>query len=62
MRKSLDSVERVFAYVVTCGRELDDIGLPKGNFLKEYWLDTIKETVLDFQVRTKIVSSVSKNS
>jgi len=48
LRKKLDTVERVFAYIATCGREVDGIELPKGDFLKKYWLDTIKQTLLGF--------------
>ncbi|MCD4722182.1 MAG: hypothetical protein K8S13_20320 [Desulfobacula sp.] len=48
LRKNLDSIERVFAYVVTCGKEVDTIEIFQGNFLKEYWLDTIKQSLLDF--------------
>ena len=48
LRKQLDAVERVFAYVATCGREVDGIELPQGDFLKGYWLDTIKQTLLGF--------------
>ena len=48
LRKKLDAVERVFAYVATCGSEVDGIDLPQEDFLKKYWLDTIKETLLGF--------------
>ena len=48
LRKNLDSIERVFAYVVTCGKEVDGIEIPQGDFLREYWLDTIKQELLDF--------------
>jgi hypothetical protein len=48
LRKNLDSIERVFAYVVTCGKEVDAIEISQGDFLKEYWLDTIKQALLDF--------------
>ncbi len=48
LRKKLDMVERIFAYIATCGREVDGIELPKGDFLKEYWLDTIKQILLGF--------------
>ncbi|MEN8227704.1 MAG: vitamin B12 dependent-methionine synthase activation domain-containing protein [Bacteroidota bacterium] len=46
LRRKLDTVERVFVYVVTCGREVDAIELPERDFLKEYWLDTIKQALL----------------
>jgi hypothetical protein len=46
LRVNLDKVERVFPYVVTCGRELDEIDFPSQEFIKSYYLDQIKETVL----------------
>jgi len=32
--------------VVTCGRELDGINIPSNEFMKNYFLDQVKETVL----------------
>jgi len=46
LRVNLDKVERVFPYVVTCGRELDEIDIPSHELMKCYYLDQIKETVL----------------
>jgi len=46
LRVNLDNVERVFPYVVTCGKELDDIYFPPDEFIKVYLLDQIKEAVL----------------
>lgn len=46
LRVNLDKVWRVFPYVVTCGRELDEIVFPPNEFIKSYYLDQIKETVL----------------
>ncbi len=51
LRKNLDRIERVFPYVATCGKEVDEIEIPQSDFLKEFWLDTIKETLLGFSVR-----------
>ena len=48
LRKKLDSVERIFAYVVTCGVEVNDIEISEKDFLKKYWLDSIKESLLGF--------------
>lgn len=48
LRKNLEKMERVFPYVATCGREVDEIRFPEGELLKVFWLDTIKETLLDF--------------
>lgn len=46
LRANLDQPERVFAYVATCGKEVAEVELPAGDFLQEFWLDTIKETLL----------------
>ena len=46
LRRNLDKSQRVFPYVATCGKEVDEIGIPQGDFLKEFWLDTIKATLL----------------
>jgi len=46
LRKNLEKPERVFAYVATCGRELDAIPMPAGDMLMEFWQDTIKTVLL----------------
>ncbi|MGB2814792.1 MAG: vitamin B12 dependent-methionine synthase activation domain-containing protein [Dehalococcoidales bacterium] len=46
LRVNLDKVERVFPYVITCGRELEEIDIPSTDFIKGYYLDQIKETAL----------------
>ena len=46
LRVNLDRVERVFPYVVTSGRELDEITVPADNVMRSFCLDTIKEVVL----------------
>lgn len=46
LRINLDKVERVFPYVVTCGRELDEINIPSEEIMKSFLLDQVKETVL----------------
>ena len=46
LRINLDKVERVFPYVITCGRELDEINIPSEEIMKSYLLDQVKETVL----------------
>ncbi len=43
LRVNLDKVERVFPYVATCGRELDEITVPSDDFMKYYCFDAIKE-------------------
>ena len=46
LRVNLDKVERVFPYIITCGRELDEIVVPADDFIKGYYLDQIKETAV----------------
>jgi len=43
---NLANVERVFPFVATCGHELDAASPPKGDFIQEFWWDTIKGVVL----------------
>ena len=47
LRAHLDQVERVFPYVATCGREIDNLVVPAGDFLRQYWLDAIKAALLE---------------
>jgi hypothetical protein len=46
LRVNLDKAERVYPYVVTCGRELDEIKIPPQEVMKCYFLDQIKELVV----------------
>jgi len=46
LRVNLDKIERVFPYVATCGRELDEIAVPTGDFMRSYCLDVIREMAL----------------
>jgi hypothetical protein len=46
LRINLNDVERVFPYIVTCGRELEKIEIPSTDFIKGYYLDQIKETAV----------------
>lgn len=46
LRFNLEEPERVFAYVATCGVEVDAIPLPEGDFLAQFWLDNIKAALL----------------
>jgi hypothetical protein len=43
---NLKNAYRVFPYVATCGRELDDWSKCMDDMLARYWADTIKEVVL----------------
>ena len=46
LRVNLCQVERIFAYVATCGTELTEISAPAGDMLLDYCLDIIKEMAL----------------
>jgi len=46
LRVNLDKVERVFPYVATCGRELEEIAVPSDDLVKRYCLDVVKEQAL----------------
>ncbi len=46
LRVNLDKAQRVFPYVITCGRELDEIPIPAGDFVRGFYMDQVKETVL----------------
>ena len=46
LRMNLEKVEKVFPYIVTCGRELDEIEIPQDQFIKYYFLDQIKESIV----------------
>jgi len=46
LRANLEGVERVFPFVATCGHEMDEVSLPKDEFLAEFWWDAIKAAVL----------------
>ncbi len=51
LRVNLDKVERVFPYIATCGRELDEIISPSDDFIKQFWLDSIKGLILETGVK-----------
>jgi hypothetical protein len=42
----LSKAERAFPFIVTCGRELDGIEIPPDDFMKRFWLDSLKEEAL----------------
>lgn len=42
LRANLDSVERVFPFVATCGTEADEVPIPADDMLAQFWVDTIK--------------------
>lgn len=46
LAKNLEPVERVFAFVATCGREVHEAFVPDGDFLAEFWWDAIMNQLL----------------
>lgn len=46
LRINLETAERVFPFVATCGHEVDEFIAVKGDFLKEFWRDAIKTSLL----------------
>ena len=51
LRVNLDKVERVFPYIATCGRELDETISSSDDFIRQFWLDTIKGMALETGVK-----------
>ena len=51
LRVNLDTANRVFPYVATCGRELDEIVVPPEDLLRAYCLDVIKTMALGSAIR-----------
>ena len=47
LRLNLDRVERVFAYVATCGQEIDQFVPPSDDILRQYWWEAIKAQLLN---------------
>jgi hypothetical protein len=46
LRINLDKAAKVYPYVVTCGRELDEIKIPSHEYMRSYFWDQIKEMVV----------------
>jgi hypothetical protein len=46
LARNLQSTERVFPLVATCGHEMDEVRPAKGDLLKEFWWDLIKSDLL----------------
>lgn len=47
LRKNLDTIERVFPYIATCGSEVDDIEIEQGDFEKKIWISILKGNLLE---------------
>jgi len=50
LRVNLENTERVFLYVITCGKEIDDWSKSYNDPFFSYILDYIKESVLGYAV------------
>ena len=46
MRTNLDQVRRVFPFIATCGAEVERLIYDEEDILKQYWLNTIKLSLL----------------
>ena len=46
LRVNLESAQRVFAFVATCGMELEDWAQSQADMLRRYWAETINEMAL----------------
>jgi hypothetical protein len=46
LRVNLDEIDTVYPYVVTCGREVDEIDIPPHEFMRFYLMDQIKEMLV----------------
>lgn len=46
LKTNLSKAGRVFPFVATCGREMDEIDLPQDDFLQQFWWDTLKASAL----------------
>ncbi len=51
LRMNLENAERVFPYVVTAGRELEEIEISKEDIMRIFCLDKIKEMILERAIR-----------
>lgn len=51
LAKNVENIGRGFAFVATCGIELDRANLLSGDFLQVYWLDEIKAALLETAIQ-----------
>jgi uncharacterized protein YfkK (UPF0435 family) len=51
LRKNLDSVNRVFPYIATCGTEVDEIAIENDDLEKKVWLYYIKLNLLQTNIQ-----------
>ena len=51
LRKNLDSIERVFPYVATCGTEIDAVEVGPGDLQKKMWISVLKGNLLQTSIQ-----------
>jgi len=51
LARNLEKTDRVFAYVATCGAEMDEAAPRHGDPLQDYWWDMLKAVALAASVR-----------
>ena len=51
LRKNLDTIERVFPYIATCGTEIDGIEIEQGDLQKKMWLAFLKGNLLQTSIQ-----------
>ena len=51
LRVKLEEAERVFPYIATCGLEIDEINVATDDFVKRFWLDTVKAAALSCSIK-----------
>lgn len=56
LRKNLEDVQRVFPFVVTLGPRVDDMLKGEGDFLRQYYLDTIANVALQDVIKSVCAS------
>lgn len=56
LRKNLEDVQRIFPFVVTLGPGVDDMLKREGDFLRQYYLDTIANVALQDVIKSVCTS------
>jgi len=51
LKMNLENAERIFPYIATAGRELEEIPVSTNDIMREYCLDIVKETILEGALR-----------
>lgn len=50
LSKNLASIGRVFPFIATCGIEVDEFPIEQDDILQQYWLNTIKLSLLEASI------------